>query len=137
MSVSKIIDIIERSVIMLIIFLSVGAVFLEVLSIFERRTVAIADILLLFLYTEVISMAGAFYQSRRIPVVYPLLIAITAISRLIVLQSKDMDPVSILYEATAALILGAAAVLLAWSERSSAESTDKDSRREGIEDKLP
>ena len=121
MAVNRIIEIIERSIIVLIVALSVGAVALEVVSIWERKTVAIADILLLFLYTEVISMAGAFYQSRRIPVVYPLLIAITALSRLIVLQSKDMDPVAILYEATAALILGVAAVLLAWSERSSSD----------------
>ena len=123
MTVSTIIEIIERAIIVLIVALSVGAVGLEVLKIWERQTIVIADILLLFLYTEVISMAGAFYQSRRIPVVYPLLIAITALSRLIVLQSKDMDPVSILYEATAALILGAAAVLLAWSERTSPDQT--------------
>lgn len=117
MNVVRLISLIERLIIMLIVGLSVGAVVLEVLSIWDRQTVAIADILLLFLYTEVISMAGAFYQCRRIPVVYPLLIAITALSRLIVLQSKDMDPVSILYEASAALILGAAAVLLSWLER--------------------
>jgi protein PsiE len=123
MSVTGIIDIIERAIIMLIVLLSVGAVGLELLKIWERQTIVIADILLLFLYTEVISMAGAFYKSRRIPVVYPLLIAITALSRLIVLQSKDMDPVSILYEATAALILGAAAVLLAWSERTAPDPT--------------
>ncbi|MEQ8693430.1 MAG: phosphate-starvation-inducible PsiE family protein [Pseudomonadales bacterium] len=123
MTVTSIIDIIERTIIMLIVVLSVGAVGLEVLKIWERQTIVIADILLLFLYTEVISMAGAFYQSRRIPVVYPLLIAITALSRLIVLQSKEMDPVSILYEATAALILGVAAVLLAWSERASPDPT--------------
>lgn len=117
MGVSTIIGFIERAIIVLIVVLSVGAVGLEVHNIWVRQTIVIADILLLFLYTEVISMAGAFYQSRRIPVVYPLLIAITALSRLIVLQSKDMDPVSILYEATAALILGIAAALLAWSER--------------------
>lgn len=117
MGVSTIIGGIERAIIVLIVILTVGAVVLEVRSIWDRQTIIIADILLLFLYTEVISMAGAFYTSRRIPVVYPLLIAITALSRLIVLQSKDMDPVSILYEAVAAFILGAAAVMLAWSER--------------------
>ena len=130
MAVSRIIEIIERLIIVLIVALSIGAVALEVLSIWERKTVVIADILLLFLYTEVISMAGAFYQSRRIPVVYPLLIAITALSRLIVLQSKDMDPVAILYEATAVLILGAAAVLLSWSERSSPDPTAPASERD-------
>ncbi len=75
-------------------------------------------------------MAGAFYKSRRIPPVYPLLIAITALSRLIVLQSKDIDPIAILYEATAALILGAAAVLLTWSEHSSPDFTEETSERD-------
>lgn len=130
MSVARIIDTIERAIIMLIVALTVGAVVLELVNIWERKTVVIADILLLFLYTEVISMASAFYTNRRIPVVYPLLIAITAISRLIVLQSKDMDPVSILYEAAAALILGAAAVLLAWSERSETDANQTSSRRD-------
>lgn len=124
MLVGAAIDFIERAIIILIVILTVGAVGLEVLNIWDRQTIVIADILMLFLYTEVISMASVFYTSRRIPVVYPLLIAITAISRLIVLQSKDMDPVSILYEATAALILGAAAVLLTWSERVAKHKTD-------------
>lgn len=130
MTVTDLISFIERTIIMLIVGLSVGAVGLEILNIWDRQTIVIADILLLFLYTEVISMAGAFYQSRRIPVVYPLLIAITALSRLIVLQSKDMDPVSILYEATAALILGGAAVLLTWLERSSKDPGIPDSDRD-------
>lgn len=130
MTVTDLISFIERTIIMLIVGLSVGAVGLEVVNIWDRQTIVIADILLLFLYTEVISMAGAFYQSRRIPVVYPLLIAITALSRLIVLQSKDMDPVSILYEATAALILGGAAVLLTWLERSSKDPGIPDSDRD-------
>ena len=130
MTVARLIETIERAIIVLIVVLAVGAVGLELLNIWERKTIVIADILLLFLFTEVISMAGAFYTSRRIPVVYPLLIAITAISRLIVLQSKDMDPVSILYEATAVLILGAAAVLLTWSERSDPDTKLRTSRRD-------
>ena len=57
-------------------------------------------------------MAGAFYASRQIPTVYPLLIAITALSRLIVLQSKDMEPSAIVYEASAIVILSIAVALL-------------------------
>lgn len=117
MNAAVVIRSIERAIIILVVVLTVVAVGLEVRSIWDRREVVIADILLLFLYTEVVSMAGAFYQSRRIPVIYPLLIGMTALSRLIVLQSKEMEPVAILYEATAILILGAAAALLTWSER--------------------
>jgi protein PsiE len=108
----EIISIIERSVIVIIIALTVLAVIFEISTIWEQRSVTIADILLLFLYTEVLSMAGAFYTSRQIPTVYPLLIAITALSRLIVLQSKEMEPSTILYEASAIVILSIAVALL-------------------------
>ena len=117
MKAAAIFEAIERAALGLIVVLTVAAIGLEVKNIVVMRTVVIADILLLFLYTEVISMAGAFYRSRRIPVVYPPLIAITALSRLIVLQSKDMDPQSTLYEAGAVLILGLAVVALHYADR--------------------
>jgi protein PsiE len=107
-----VISVIERGVIVVIIALTVIAVLFEIFAIWEQRSVTIADILLLFLYTEVLSMAGAFYASRQIPTVYPLLIAITALSRLIVLQSKEMEPSAILYEASAIVILSVAVALL-------------------------
>ena len=50
-------------------------------------------------------MVGIFYRSQTIPVLYPIFIAITALSRLIVLQSKDMAPETILFEAGAILCL--------------------------------
>ena len=78
----------------------------------RRQTIEIADILLLFLYTEVISMVGVFYRSQVIPVLYPIFISITALSRLIVLQSKEMAPETILYEASAILVLSLAAIAL-------------------------
>jgi len=108
----NVISVIERAVIVVIIALTVLAVLFEIFAIWEQRSVTIADILLLFLYTEVLSMAGAFYTSRQIPTVYPLLIAITALSRLIVLQSKEMEPSAILYEASAIVILSFAVALL-------------------------
>lgn len=112
MNISSIISIIEKSILILIVLLTVGAVIIELGAVWRNGTIQIADILLLFLYTEVISMVGTFYRSQAIPVLYPLFIAITALSRLIVLQSKDMAPETILFEAGAILILGLAAVAL-------------------------
>ena len=112
MDIGLVIARIERAVIVVIIALTVIAVLLELYTIVDNRSVSIADILLLFLYTEVVSMAGAFYNSQRIPTVYPLLIAITALSRLIVLQSKDMEPATILYEAGAIMVLALAVGVL-------------------------
>jgi len=111
-TVSKTIAIIEKTILILIVIMTVGAVLIELATVWNNRTIEIADILLLFLYTEVISMVGTFYRSREIPVLYPLFIAITALSRLIVLQSKEMAPETILFEAGAIFILGLAALAL-------------------------
>ena len=66
----------------------------------------------MFLYTEVIAMVAVFYTNRGSPFIYPILIAITALARLIVLQGKDMAPQNILYEAAAIVLLTIAIVLL-------------------------
>ena len=116
MPISTIISFIEKAILILIVVLTVGAVFVELLVVWDKGTIQIADILLLFLYTEVISMVGLFYRSQTIPVMYPLFIAITALSRLIVLQSKEMAPETILFEAAAILILGIAALALRYSD---------------------
>ena len=112
MNFSTIISGIEKTILILIVLMTVGAVLIELATVWSNRTIEIADILLLFLYTEVISMVGSFYRSREIPVLYPLFIAITALSRLIVLQSKDMAPETILFESGAILILSLAAFAL-------------------------
>ena len=125
MSISTIISFIEKAILILIVVLTVGAVFVELRVVWDKGTIQIADILLLFLYTEVISMVGLFYRSRAIPVMYPLFIAITALSRLIVLQSKEMAPETILCEAAAILILGIAALALRYSDVPTAASREE------------
>ena len=111
-SVPGVISVIEKSILILIVVLTVGAVGIELHVVWQNRTIEIADILLLFLYTEVISMVGIFYRSHAIPVLYPIFIAITALARLVVLQSKDMAPETILFEAGAIFVLGLAAFSL-------------------------
>lgn len=115
MFVSNAISAIEKGILILIVILTLGAVGIELGVVWENRSIQIADILLLFLYTEVISMVGSFYRSRTIPVIYPIFIAITALARLIVLQSKDMAPEVILYEALAIFVLDLAALALRYA----------------------
>ena len=67
--------------------------------------IELADLFLLFIYAEIVGMVGAFYASNRIPVTLPIVIAITALCRLIVLNSKDADPWLLVAEATAILVL--------------------------------
>ena len=103
---------IERGLLFLIALLTLGAVALELIRVWQAQNVNLADILLMFLYTEVIGMVAAFCANSQAPVVYPIFIAITALARLIVLQDKEMAPQSIIFEASAILLLAVAATIL-------------------------
>ena len=83
--------------------------------------IELADLFLLFIYAEIVGMVGAFYASKRIPVSLPIVIAITALCRLIVLNSKDADPWLLIAEASAILVLAAAAYLMSLKEKLSLE----------------
>jgi len=112
MTSSRVIRRVEQIVLFLVGGLTLIAVGLEIYRVVERRNVVIADILLLFLYTEVLSMVAVYMESRRVPVTYPLLIANTALARLIVLQGKEMDAQNVLFEAAAILVLALSIVVL-------------------------
>ena len=82
---------IEKGLLGLIAILTVIATAQELVAIVDARKVDLADLLLLFIYTEVLGMIGVFYASNRIPITLPLFIAMTAKARLIILQGKAMD----------------------------------------------
>lgn len=107
-----VLKVIERGMLILVAGLTVIAAGLELSAIVVNRVVTLADILLMFLYTEVIGMVAVFYTSRTLVVIYPIFIAITALARLIVLQGKDMDPLNIVFEAAAILVLAVAVLIL-------------------------
>ena len=93
-------------VLMVIILIStVIAVGIEMNKMFLAKSVTLADLLLMFLYLEVLAMVRVFWNQQSISITLPLLIAITALARLIILQRKDYDPEILLYEAGAILIL--------------------------------
>jgi len=115
---ATIIKIIEKSLLALIAFLTIIAVSQEVLHIIKNAKVELADLLLLFIYTEVLGMIGIFYISNRIPITLPLFIAMTAISRLIILQGKGMEPITLLYEAGAIFIIAAACLVVRYKPKS-------------------
>lgn len=112
MSPTHLIGAAERILLGFVVLMTILAVGLEIWTVYLNRTVTLADILLLFLYAEVLSMVKVYYARERAAFLYPILIALTALSRLIVLQSKEMDPRAIFFEASAILILAGALVLM-------------------------
>ena len=117
-----IIKTIEKILLGIIAVLTVIAVLQEVYSIYTSGKVQLADLLLLFIYTEVLGMIGIFYVSNKIPITLPLFIAMTALSRLIILQGKDMEPSTLIYEAGAILLIAIACLIIRY--RPSNQSTE-------------
>ena len=103
---------IEKGLLGLIAVLTVIATAQELVDIVDAKKVDLADLLLLFIYTEVLGMIGVFYASNRIPITLPLFIAMTAIARLIILQGKEMDPSALIYEASAIAIIALACLII-------------------------
>lgn len=114
----KVVHFIERILLTIVVFMTLTAVIFEINTMHTAQNITLADILLMFLYIEVIGMVTVFYSDRQSAFIYPIFIAITALARLIVLQGKEMEPENILYEAIAILVLATAAtILLKWRPR--------------------
>ena len=111
-TIAKLIKITEKALLAIIALLTILATCEEVLKIYNVNSVQLADLLLLFIYTEVLGMIGIFFVSNRIPITLPIFIAMTAISRLIILQGKEMDMSFLLYEAGAILVLAIAVLVV-------------------------
>lgn len=111
-NIAKLIKIAEKVLLAIIAILTVLATSEEVVKIFDAKSVQLADLLLLFIYTEVLGMIGIFFVSNRIPITLPIFIAMTAIARLIILQGKEMEMSSLLYESGAILVLAIAVLVV-------------------------
>ncbi len=103
---------VERMLLLVTVAMTMAAAGSEVWRVIDARAVNLADILLMFLYTEVIGMVAVYYTGRGSPFIYPIFIAITALARLIVLQGKDMAPENIVFEAGAILLLALASMII-------------------------
>ena len=123
---ANIIKFIEKSLLTIIALLTIVATIQEIIKIYDSGTINLADLLLLFIYTEVLGMIGVFYTSNRIPITLPLFIAMTAISRLIILQGKGMDASTLLYEAGAILIIALACLAVRYRPTSSYHYQNED-----------
>ena len=96
----------------IILISTVIAVGMEIYKMFDNRSVTLADLLLMFLYLEVLAMVRVFWNQQSISITLPLLIAITALARFIILQGKEMDPSALVYEAVAIVLIAGAIVIL-------------------------
>ena len=105
-------EILEKIVLSILLVCTLIVIGQEILIMIENQRVTLADILLLFIYVEVLGMIKEYWVAKVIRMSYPLFIAMTALARLIILQRKDIEPVTLIYESVAILIIAISIVVL-------------------------
>ena len=105
-------EILEKIVLSILLVCTLIVIGQEILMMIENQRVTLADILLLFIYVEVLGMIKEYWVAKVIRMSYPLFIAMTALARLIILQRKDIEPVTLIYESVAILIIAISIVVL-------------------------
>jgi len=115
--VQKFIGVSERVLLFIIAVATLYATVFEIIRMISVREVNLSDLFLLFIYAEVLGMVATFYVNNRIPVTLPLIIAMTALTRMIILQSKDVNAINIIYEATGILILAISAYIMTLKDK--------------------
>ena len=105
-------EILEKIVLSILLLCTLIVIGQEILMMVENQRVTLADILLLFIYVEVLGMIKEYWVAKVIRMSYPLFIAMTALARLIILQRKDIEPVTLIYESVAILIIAISIVVL-------------------------
>ena len=103
---------IQLVAVLIVLFATVIAFFLEIHTMYENRNISLADLLLMFIYIEVIGLVRSYWETRSVRITYPMIIAITALARFIILQDKDQDPTNLIYISLAILIVAAATVII-------------------------
>ena len=102
----------QLGLLILILISTIIAIFIEILNMYSVKSVTLADLLLMFLYLEVMAMVRVFWEEQSIRITLPLLIAITALSRFIIMQGKEMDPSALVYQSVAILLIAIAIVVM-------------------------
>jgi protein PsiE len=95
-----------------VLIATIIAFFVELTLMYETKTIGLADLLLMFIYIEVLGLVRSYWETRSVRITYPLVIAITALARYIILQEKDSDPANLIYIALAILIVSLATVVV-------------------------
>tara|TARA_A100001015_G_scaffold302391_1_gene390533 strand:- start:1936 stop:2322 length:387 start_codon:yes stop_codon:yes gene_type:complete len=103
---------IQLTAVLFVLISTIIAFLLEVEEMYENRNIELADLLLMFIYIEVIGLVKSYWETRSVRITYPLVIAITALARFIILQDKESDPSNLIYISIAILIVSIATVVI-------------------------
>ena len=100
-----------QAVLIVITVATIFAVLQEIRHIWDAGTIAVGDLLMLFLYLEVMSMLNHYLGSGNLPVRYPLYIGIIALARFLVLDIQEIDAFK-MFALSGSILLIAIAILI-------------------------
>ncbi len=103
---------IQLVAVIIVLVSTIIAFFLEMKEMYENKDITLADLLLMFIYIEVIGLVRSYWETQSVRITYPLIIAITALARFIILQDKESDPTNLIYISLAILIVAIATVII-------------------------
>ena len=103
---------IQLVAVIIVLISTIIAFFLEMKEMYENKDITLADLLLMFIYIEVIGLVRSYWETQSVRITYPLIIAITALARFIILQDKESDPSNLIYISLAILIVAIATVII-------------------------
>ena len=103
---------IQLVAVIVVLVSTIIAFFLEMKEMYENQDITLADLLLMFIYIEVIGLVRSYWETQSVRITYPLIIAITALARFIILQDKESDPANLIYISLAILIVAIATVII-------------------------
>ncbi|WP_017942145.1 MULTISPECIES: phosphate-starvation-inducible protein PsiE [unclassified Thioalkalivibrio] len=103
---------VEVAVLVVIAVATVIAILQEIASMISAMWVGLADLLLLFIFLEVLAMVGIYLRSGRLPVRLPIYIAIVALARYVIIDMKDMSVWELIAVTAGVLILAGAVLIL-------------------------
>jgi len=103
---------IQLVAVIIVLVSTIIAFFLEMKEMYENKDITLADLLLMFIYIEVIGLVRSYWETQSVRITYPLIIAITALARFIILQDKESDPANLIYISLAILIVAIATVII-------------------------
>ena len=126
MIVYNLIIIAEKCILFFIALFTIFSVGVEMYTVIQNGKIALTDLLLMFIYAEVLGMVAAFYQYRKIPITLPIFIAITALCRLIILQGKGISTVDLIYEGCAVLLLAISVLIIQYGMRFTKDNDEQD-----------
>jgi protein PsiE len=121
---------VEKAVLLLVGGLSLLAIGQVMMGIPVHGEIRLEDILLIFIFVEIMAMANVYFVRHAVPFTYPMFIAVTALSRLVVLQGKDVPFVNLIYEGVAILLISISILIIRFSQRYSQDAQQSHNRTE-------